>query len=46
MTAPIVERIFKRAAAGDSSRKIALDLNRPFIPLLDFEIRSGPNCRI
>lgn len=26
-TAPVVERIFRRAAAGDSSRKIALDLN-------------------
>ena len=26
-TAPVVRRIFERAAAGDSSRKIALDLN-------------------
>ncbi|USF26512.1 hypothetical protein N510_001440 [Firmicutes bacterium ASF500] len=36
-TAPIVERIFRRAAAGGSSRKIALDLNADGVipPLVD-----------
>ena len=39
MTAPVVERIFKRAAAGDSSRKIALDLNADgIIPPLKYRV--------
>lgn len=38
-TAPIVQRIFKRAAAGDSSRKIALDLNADgVIPPLKYRV--------
>ena len=38
-TAPVVERIFKRAAAGDSSRKIALDLNADgVIPPLKYRV--------
>lgn len=39
MTAPVVERIFQRAAAGDSSRKIALDLNVDgIIPPLKYRV--------
>jgi len=39
MTAPVVERIFKRAAAGDSSRKITLDLNADgVIPPLKYRV--------
>ncbi len=39
MTAPVVERIFERAAAGDSSRKIALDLNADgIIPPLKYRV--------
>ncbi len=39
MTAPVVERIFRRAAAGDSSRKIALDLNTDgVIPPLKYRV--------
>ena len=39
MTAPVVERIFKCAAAGDSSRKIALDLNADgIIPPLKYRV--------
>ena len=39
MTAPVVERIFQRAAAGDSSRKIALDLNTDgIIPPLKYRV--------
>ena len=39
MTAPVVERIFQRAAAGDSSRKIALDLNADgVIPPLKYRV--------
>ncbi|MBD5160775.1 MAG: recombinase family protein [Oscillibacter sp.] len=39
MTAPVVERIFKRAAAGDSSRKIAQDLNADnIIPPLKYRV--------
>ena len=38
-TAPIVRRIFERAAAGDSSRKIALDLNADgIIPPLKYRV--------
>ena len=38
-TAPAVERIFRRAAAGDSSRKIALDLNADgVIPPLKYRV--------
>lgn len=38
-TAPIVQRIFERAAGGDSSRKIALDLNRDaVIPPLKYRV--------
>ncbi len=38
-TAPIVQRIFERAAAGDSSRKIALDLNADgVIPPLKYRV--------
>lgn len=36
-TAPVVERIFKQAAEGDSARKIALDLNQDgIIPPLKY----------
>ncbi len=39
MTAPVVERIFRRAAAEDSSRKIALDLNADrVIPPLKYRV--------
>ncbi len=39
MTAPMVQRIFTQAAAGDSSRKIALDLNASgVIPPLKFRV--------
>ena len=39
LTAPVVERIFRRAAAGDSSRKIALDLNADgIIPPLKYRV--------
>lgn len=38
-TAPIVQRIFERAASGDSSRKIALDLNADgVIPPLKYRV--------
>ena len=38
-TGPIVRRIFERAAAGDSSRKIALDLNADgVIPPLKYRV--------
>ena len=39
MTAPIVRRIFERAAAGDSSRKIAMDLSADgVIPPLKYRV--------
>lgn len=39
MTAPVVRRIFERAAAGDSSRKIAIDLNEDeIIPPLKYRV--------
>lgn len=39
MTAPVVQRIFKQAAEGDSSRKIALDLNEAgIIPPLKYRV--------
>lgn len=39
MTAPIVQRIFRQAENGDSSRKIALDLNRDgIIPPLKYRV--------
>lgn len=39
ITAPIVRRIFEQAAAGDSSRKIALDLNEEgIIPPLKYRV--------
>lgn len=39
MTAPVVQRIFERAAKGDSSRKIALDLNADgVIPPLKYRV--------
>ena len=39
MTAPVVQRIFKQAAQGDSSRKIALDLNdEGVIPPLKYRV--------
>lgn len=39
MTAPVVARIFERAAQGDSSRKIALDLNADgVIPPLKYRV--------
>ena len=39
MTAPIVKRIFEQAARGDSSRKIALDLNADgVIPPLKYRV--------
>ena len=38
-TAPVVQRIFERAAKGDSSRKIALDLNADgIIPPLKYRV--------
>ncbi|WOC74119.1 recombinase family protein [Intestinibacillus sp. NTUH-41-i26] len=38
-TAPVVQRIFDRAASGDSSRKIALDLNADgVIPPLKYRV--------
>ena len=38
-TAPVVQRIFERAAKGDSSRKIALDLNADgVIPPLKYRV--------
>ena len=38
-TAPVVQRIFERAARGDSSRKIALDLNTDgIIPPLKYRV--------
>lgn len=38
-TAPVVRRIFQRAANGDSSRKIALDLNQDgIIPPLKYRV--------
>lgn len=39
MTAPIVQRIFRRAEKGDSSRKIAIDLNNDgIIPPLKYRV--------
>lgn len=39
MTAPVVQRIFQQAAQGDSSRKIALDLNDDgVIPPLKYRV--------
>lgn len=39
VTAPVVQRIFQQAARGDSSRKIALDLNRDgVIPPLKYRV--------
>lgn len=39
VTAPTVQRIFQRAADGDSSRKIAMDLNRDgIIPPLKYRV--------
>lgn len=39
VTAPVVQRIFERAAKGDSSRKIALDLNADgVIPPLKYRV--------
>lgn len=39
VTAPVVQRIFKQAAAGDSSRKIAMDLNADgVIPPLKYRV--------
>jgi site-specific DNA recombinase len=39
VTAPVVQRIFERAANGDSSRKIALDLNADgVIPPLKYRV--------
>ena len=39
MTAPIVQRIFEQAAAGNSTRKIALDLNNDgIIPPLKYRV--------
>lgn len=39
MTAPVVLRIFQQAAKGDSSRKIALDLNKDgIIPPLKYRV--------
>ena len=39
MTAPVVQRIFRRAEEGDSSRKIALELNRDrVIPPLKYRV--------
>lgn len=39
MTAPVVQRIFEQAAAGDSSRKIAIDLNADgVIPPLKYRV--------
>ena len=39
MTAPVVQRIFERAAAGDSSRRIAADLNADgIIPPLKYRV--------
>ena len=39
MTAPVVQRIFQQAAKGDSSRKIALDLNDDgVIPPLKYRV--------
>lgn len=39
VTAPVIQRIFDRAAAGDSSRKIAMDLNDDgIIPPLKYRV--------
>jgi DNA invertase Pin-like site-specific DNA recombinase len=39
VTAPVVQRIFQRAAAGDSSRKIAVDLTKDgIIPPLKYRV--------
>lgn len=44
MTAPVVRRIFERAAGGDSSRKIALELNADgIIPPLKYKVLYGGN---
>ncbi len=43
-TAPVVQRIFRQAAAGDSSRKIALDLNADrVIPPLKYRVLYRDN---
>lgn len=43
-TAPVVQRIFERAAAGDSSRRIALDLdNAGIIPPLKYRVLYRDN---
>ena len=43
-TAPVVQRIFERAAEGDSSRKIALDLNNDkVIPPLKYRVLYRDN---
>lgn len=43
-TAPIVQRIFERAASGDSSRKIAIDLNEDgIIPPLKYRVLYRDN---
>lgn len=44
MTAPVVRRIFERASMGDSSRKIALDLNEDgIIPPLKYRVLYRDN---
>lgn len=44
MTAPIVQRIFAAAASGDSSRKIAMDLNADgIIPPLKYRVLYRDN---
>ena len=44
MTAPIVQRIFNAAANGDSSRKIAMDLNKDgVIPPLKYRVLYRDN---
>lgn len=44
VTAPVVRRIFEQAAAGDSSRKIALDLDRDgAIPPLKYRVLYRDN---
>lgn len=46
MTAPVVQRIFQQAAQGDSSRKIALDLNNEgVIPPLKYRVLYRDNFR-
>lgn len=44
MTAPVVKRIFERAACGESSRKIAMDLNADgVIPPLKYRVLYRDN---